>query len=229
MPMKTTVVRRKPRDAASLRSSSACATISFAVRLRVKPPIPLAQNEQPAPQPTWVDTQAADLGRRCRGAPSARFLALICARDQLPRTPGIRTLSMARPSASRSRNFVVPSGASVRAATRGICNDSPAATARSRRPCHGSGSKEYAARSDRSTVTGGATAPKRERSSEAGMSNREVTAESHFVFLDHGRIAGRRVACHFPAAGKARRDPKNGKDRSLPVFNSLDPLCLEGV
>ena len=149
--------------------------ISPAERLRAKPPSPLAQKEQPAPQPIWVETQAADVGRRRRAAPSSRLRALICSRDQVPRTPGIRTHSTARASASVTRNLVVPSGASVREATGGIRSDSSAAAARSFRPCQGNGSNAYAERSDRSTLTAGAIAPKWGRSSETGMSKREVT------------------------------------------------------
>ena len=91
------LARQTPRPPPTLRAPpprlalTSCARISCGVRLRTRPMRAVAQNLQPWSQPTWLLMHSVVLGRWA------------C---------GIKTASTARPSASRTSSFVVPSAAS---------------------------------------------------------------------------------------------------------------------
>ena len=85
MPMKTMLLIDSP-SASSCRARQSWSIISAVSRLRVKPSLPVAQNEQSSGHPTCVETQSV---RRC--------------------SSGMRTASTIAPSAARSASFRVPS------------------------------------------------------------------------------------------------------------------------
>ena len=85
MPMKTTWVSRAPGSSVA-RAAHTCPTISPAVRFRTNPIVPVRQNAQPNPHPTWVETQSV------RRSPS-----------------GMTTAWIFRPSDSRRSSLALPS------------------------------------------------------------------------------------------------------------------------
>ena len=93
----STMLNRVSRMSSAPASTRTCPTISPAVRFRTSPILPVRQNAHAIAQPTWVEMQKVIAG-----------------------VSGMKTDSMWRPSARRSRNFSVPSMEVSRWASAGV-------------------------------------------------------------------------------------------------------------
>jgi len=90
IPMKTMLLTRVPNSSWMWRTWS---MISYGMRLRAKPPLPVAQKVQRMGQPTWEEMHAVS---RLVASPSSSL--------------GMPTVSTTRPSCSLSSSLVVPHG-----------------------------------------------------------------------------------------------------------------------